>query len=579
MRMICSEMITSEEYQDFIFENNPRIFDIEDFTAEEICINRIDENWSVGYGRLQNGKQLTVSDIGYQTIPKLYGLMDVSAMEEAGIINTLNQPFLNLDGSGVLIGIIDTGVDYRLDILKRSPVNTKIEIMWDQSVNKDNSEVREILGWQNYYGSFYTENNINEALRAYEEGNNPYDYVNVRDENGHGTIVAGLACGNSDDDFTGAAPGASLAIVKLKKAKKYLREFYKIKDSAEAYEETDIMMGVKFLADYAAYRRLPLVILCTLCTGSGPRNGETPLGSVLAGMARQSRVAVITAMGNEGNSRGHVSGIIRGRQTPSVIELNTGNNEKGYVLELWSAGNDIFSVAVISPSGETTGRIPARAGISTRYRFLLENSEVAIDYRVIEPVSGYELIFMRFDNPVEGLWRIEVYSTDEVNGEFNAWLPLKQFISENTFFLNADASRTLCEPAAAGRVISVGGYNHNNNSFYIDSGRGYNVYNAVKPDIVAPAVNVYAIRPGNIGERVSGTSVAAAITAGAAAILLQYGIEYGNSITIGTSEIKNILIRGARRQNETIQVMEYPNNSWGYGILDLYNSLINIRVT
>ena len=91
-----------------------------------------------------------------------------------------------------------------------------------------------------------------------EEGENYRAIVPEVDETGHGTFVAGIAAS--------AAPEAELAVVKLKPAKKYLKNFFLVDDKNDVYEETDMMLGVRFLLDYATKNNKPLVILVSLCT-------------------------------------------------------------------------------------------------------------------------------------------------------------------------------------------------------------------------------------------------------------------------------------------------------------------------
>lgn len=280
-------------------------------------------------------------------------------------------------------------------------------------------------------------------------------------------------------------------------------------------------------------------------------------------------------MGNEANNRTHVSGVAASNTEGSQIEISVGSNEKGFVLEIWADSLDVLSVSITSPSGENIPRIPARLGSSSIFNFLLEQSQVSVDYRVVETVSGYEVIFMRFINPAEGIWKIDVYSLTNIVGSYNAWLPLKQFMTGDTFFLQSDPSTTLTEPSAAERVISVGAYNHVTGASYISSGRGYTANNLVKPDFVAPGVDVYGVKAGGGYTRRTGTSVAAAHAAGAAALLLTWGVYYKNLPYMGTSEVKSMLIRGAVRDNNIL----YPDNVYGYGKLNAIEAFIRMRIT
>lgn len=563
----CNELIISEEARDYIVEQDSSYF--KQLTQMEgICLKCVNDTWCLLYTENIAAQEIRIGREGYYSIPKLYGLMDTTSFDESGITATLNQPFLNVRGQGVVIGFVDTGIDYLLDDFQFARGQTKIAAIWDQTIQQEQENLFD-------YGTVYTREDINRALQAKNAGNDPYEIVPSRDTNGHGTFLAGVAAASRTNTYMGAAPDSELIMVKLKPAKKYLKDFYLINEQAEAYSETDIMAGVRFLQYYAEMENKPLVICIGLGTGSGPRTGGVPLSDFLNYMAKQVNTVVVTCMGNEANNRTHVSGRAVSSTEGSQIEISIGANERGFALEIWADSQDVLSVSITSPSGENIPRVPARLGTSSIFNFLLEQSQVSVDYRVVEKVSGYEVIFMRFVTPAQGIWKVDVYSLTNIAGSYNAWLPLKQFMTGDTFFLQSEPSTTLTEPSAAERVISVGAYNHVTGAVYISSGRGYTANNMVKPDFVAPGVDVYGVKAGGGYTSRTGTSVAAAHTAGAAALLLTWGVFYKNLPYMGTNEVKSILIRGAKRDSNTL----YPDNVYGYGKLDLMESFIIIRTT
>lgn len=536
-----------------------------------ICLQCINDTWCLLYVKDADRGEVSIERNGYYSIPKLYALTDTTSFDQSGITATLNQPFLNVRGQGVIIGFVDTGIDYLLDDFQFARGRSKIAAIWDQTIQQENYERDSIFS----YGTVYTRDDIDRALQAREQGKDPYETVPSRDTNGHGTFLAGVAAASKTENYMGAAPDSEIVMVKLKPAKQYLRDFFMINEKAEAYSETDIMAGVRFLQVYARKESKPLVICIGLGTGSGPRTGGMPLSSYLNYIAEQVNIVVVTPTGNEANNRGHVSGVAASNTEGSEIEINVGANERGFAMEIWAESQDILSVSITSPSGEIIPRIPARLGTSSIFNFLLEQSQLTVDYRVVETISGYEVIFMRFINPAQGIWKIDVYSLTNIVGSYNAWLPLKEFLTGDTFFLQSDPSTTLTEPSAAERVISVGAYNHVTGAAYISSGRGYTANDMVKPDLVAPGVDVYGVKAGGGYTRKTGTSIAAAHTAGAAALLLTWGVFYKNLPYMGNNEVKSILIRGAVRDNNVV----YPDNVYGYGKLDLMESFIKIRTT
>ncbi len=579
----CSSLIVSEETGDYIIESNSLYFE-QIQRQDGVCISCVNDTWCILYTNYPGSRNINIQQ-GYYSVPKLYGLMDTTSFDASGITATLNQPLLNVRGQGVLIGFLDTGIDYLREDFKMSGGRTRIAAVWDQTIQSGNYEedTGEAAGTEQYdrkqaqgmvqYGTVYTREDINAALAAEREGQNPYDIVPSRDENGHGTFLAGVAAASETADYIGAAPDAEILMVKLKPAKKYLRDFYLLPERVEAYSETDMMMGVRFLQQYAIREKKPLVICVGLGTASGSRTGALPFADLLNTLARQVNTVVVTCTGNEANNRTHTSGLAVSDTEPSEIEITVGAGERGFVMEIWAESLDILSVAITSPSGERIPRIPARIDTGGVYNFLLERSQVAVDYRVVESASGYEVIFMRFINPAQGIWKIHVYSLTNIVGRYNAWLPLKQFLSGDTYFLNSNPSTTLTEPGAAERVISVGAYNHITDASYAASGRGYTATGLIKPDFVAPGVDVYGVRAGGGYTTRTGTSVAAAHAAGAAALLLTWGVTDGNLPYMGTNEVKSVLIRGAKRENNTV----YPNNIYGYGKMDVIEAFNKLR--
>ena len=258
------------------------------------------------------------------------------------------------------------------------------------------------------------------------------------------------------------------------------------------------------------------------------------------------------------------------------VEIRVGENESGFVLELWGNTPDLFSVSFISPLGESVPRISARKGVSQQVNFLLEGTTINVDYSLVEAGNGEELVLMRFVNPSPGIWTIRVYGSNILNGNFNIWGNLRQFVNSETFFLKPNPEITLTAPASAERVITVGGYDSNSGAFFPRSGRGFTNDNNVKPDFVAPAVNVFgpevgrsAVLSGGFTRR-TGTSVAAALTAGCCAQMFEWGLVKRNDIYMRGTYIKSYLIRGADRDRE----ITYPSRQWGYGKLDVFSSFL-----
>lgn len=557
----CKEQVYSNDYFDFVVPYGEAY----SVSPPGTCIQRIDEDYDILYYARAGLPPLSLGAYTYSVIPKCFGLLDQTALEVSGILRMQNQPALQLLGTGVLMGFIDTGIDYTNPIFRYADGNSRIVSLWDQTI-QDGTPPMGI-----FYGANYNQADINRAL----ESENPYEIVPSRDTNGHGTFLAGVACGSLDieNDFIGAAPDAQIAVVKLKEAKQYLKDFFFVKDGVPAFQENDIMMAVAYLDGLANSLNLPLVICIGVGSANGSRAGNSFLSTYLNLICGRRKRSVVVATGNEAGVRHHYFGQLTVNREYEDVEINVSSGTKGFFVELWAGAPELFEVAVTSPTGEELPRVPVREGTTTSYDFIFERTTVTVDYRIEARRTGSLLVYLRFINPREGIWRIRVYPENIVDGGYNMWLPLEQFTSGDVFFLRSNPDTTLTIPSSATQVISVGAYSAENNGMFPDSGRGYLVTGEVKPEFVAPGVNVYG--PGARGNyvRQTGTSVAAAITAGAVAQIMQWAIVDRNSPVISNAGIKNMLIRGAGKPIQR----DFPNPEWGYGTLNVYTSFEMLR--
>lgn len=520
----------------------------------------------------------------YYMIPSLFSPLDYNAMEASGVLSAFNSPALNNQGKGVLIGLVDTGIDYRSPLFQNPDGTTRIAGIWDQSVPIEEDVLP--AGVPDYYpmggssyGTEYTREQINEALAS----DDPLSLVPTQDTIGHGTFLAGLAAGSSipQENFTGAAPEAELAVVKLKPAKKYLRDFYLIPSDAPAFQENDIMMGIKYLRMMADRLKKPLVILLAMGSNSGSHIGTSPLSQVTQNYSGFFGIITVIAGGNETGAAHHFYASIPAGTEYEDVEIRVGKEEaeRGFVLELWAADADTYTVGFISPSGERISRIPIIANNETSIPFLLDATTITVNYQLIEAESGSQLIFMRFQTPAAGIWTVRVYNTQRFKGTFHMWLPVQGMISEETVFLRPDPYSTITVPGNSRLPITVGAYDTSTGGIYIHSSRGFTPNQIVKPELAAPGVNILGPsvgrKPGSDTPMTTrtGTSAAAAITAGAAANLLGWGIVEGNYPTMSEASVKSYLIRGAQRN----PALTYPNREFGYGTLDLFQTFLRLR--
>ncbi len=509
----------------------------------------------------------TIVQLGYSVMPSLFGLISEASLEASGIIRLRNIPNLNLRGQGVLIGIIDSGIDYRNPIFRYADGTTKIAAIWDQTIISDNYPA------DTYYGTEYSREQINEALQSED----PLSIVPVTDEIGHGTMIAGIAAGNEvpDSGFSGVAPDAELVVVKLKQAKRYLREFFLVPEDVPCYQENDILFAIDYILQVSVNLNRPMAVCIALGTSQGAHDGRGTLSSYLSLQAERIGYSFLVAAGNEGNARRHFLGVIDPNVGKDTIELSVAENESGFTMEIWGNSPGVFSIDIQSPSGEYVPQIIPRLDENRDITFIFDRTEIIIDYQIVESQSGDQLILIRLKNPSPGIWRIGVYGRGILATGFNAWLPMGNFISDDTYFIRSNPYTTILSLGNARVPITVTAYNIEDDSLYLNASRGYTRIGVVKPEIAAPGVNILAPTPEQGFARVTGTSASAAHATGVAAMMLEWAVVRRNQPNFNTVDMKIFMIRGARRELD----IQYPNRDWGYGILDIYNIFDTLRAS
>ncbi|MDE6845694.1 MAG: S8 family peptidase [Lachnospiraceae bacterium] len=554
--MDCRDKILSNEYADLITD-----YVVADqmlgTLPVDFCFHGIDESYGVVNVNRSMMPPMSIGYYGYSAIPVLYGLMQIGNdlfnpenLAATGSIRVQNPP-LSLQGNGVIIGFIDTGIRYQLDVFRREDGTSRIMAIWDQTI-QDGEPPEGFL-----YGTEYTRADIDRALQVDE----PELIVPSTDENGHGTQMASVAAGsilNQGLTFRGAAPQADIAVVKLKGAKQYLRDYYLIADDAVAFQENDIMEAVKYLERMAIALHRPVVIVLGIGTNLGSHNGTSPLAAYLNTVAGRRSRAVVVCGGNEGDKEHHYENTV-----PDVVEIRVAEETKGFCLELWGTLPDIYAIRVRSPGGETSQEIDFRSREDREINFIFEPTRIVVSNLVVERDAGEQLIFFRFENPTPGIWNLRVFPSEGEQrgmGIFHLWLPITDFLETSVTFLTPNPDVTLTEPSNAERVITISAYNGLSGSWFPQSGRGFTKGGNIKPDLAAPGVQVSTV----LGTH-TGSSLAAAIAAGCVAQFMEWAVVDGNTPTVESRGIKSYLIRGADRSENIV----YPDNRWGFGKLDI----------
>lgn len=441
----------------------------------------------------------------------------------------------NLTGEGILVGFLDTGIDYTHNAFKDADGNTRIEYIYDLE-----------------NGIIYDKNKINEALKAED----PFSIVPEIDLSGHGTHVAGIACagGKINYDNYGVAYKSSIAMVKITG-----------ENSLRAALSTQLMRGLKFLMDKSNEINKPLVVNISLSTNDGSHNGSSLLEKYIQTFTQLQKAVIVVAAGNEGNSAHHVGGKMKKEED---LDLNIGAGEKSIKLDFYKPVLVDVSVEVISPTGISTG--PMELSESYKERFV--GREKIIVYSTgpkpfdIQGQTTISILPLG-DAITSGGWRIIVRKLNNYEGYFDIWLPISEGLNEKTRFLQPDVYNTLGIPATVEGVISVGSYNFLNNNLSAFSGRGViRPEWLIKPDLVAPGENILSTVEEQGFDTKSGTSMAAPQVAGICALLFEWGIIKNNDPFLYGERIKYYLIKGAKR---TLFGEAYPNPDLGYGFVCL----------
>ncbi len=520
--------------------------------------------YTICYARIEDYLQMTeyMGTDFINTVPKVMGLTDTASLEASGILQVQEQPFLNLKGQNVLMGFVDTGIDYTQPVFRYEDGTSKIQYIYDQSVPGVPPEGFPL-------GTEYTNEQINAALAS----ENPYDIVPQRDVAGHGTFLASVAAGRPIDNFVGAAPDSEIIMVKLKKAYPfYLERFCVPPEQENAFSSASVMLGIEYILQKAQELNRPAVICIGLGSNYDSHDGFGAIEEYLCNVSNIPGVCICISIGNESQSRHHFSQQITQGTPPTNIDIRVGDNAGNIYMVITNNICDRISVSLRSPTGEVINRVPAISGYTLTTRLILENASVSISYYFPLEGSGDQITIVRLLDATPGVWTITVYGDIIINGSINAWLPITGFVSPTVEFLSSDPYNTITSPATGFGAIRCGAYNSLRSSLYPRSSWGPTRLSPDAPDLVAPGFQVGGYYPTGYGT-MDGTSAATAITAGACALMLQWGIVEGNDLGFCTPVIRAFLIRGCSRTD----LIEYPNPQWGYGALNLLQTFSYMR--
>ncbi len=486
-----------------------------------------------------------LSEIEYIEKPKRL-FFQITNGKRVSCINPVQQTPFSLYGNGVLLGIVDSGIDYSLPEFRNGDGTTRIRMLWDQTISGNPPD-----GYAR--GTEYTREQINEALMA-ETLEERRMLVPSVDNTGHGTAVAGIAAT--------IASKADLIVVKMG-----------VSRENGFPRTTELMLGVDYIIRKALEFQMPVAVNISFGNTYGAHDGTSLLERFLDDISNFWKSVICVGNGNEGTTAGHISGnLIMGEDTE--VALGVQMNEPTINVQIWKSYAEEVDISIVNPSGVRVGPIQEILGTQ---RFVLGGTKILLYYGEPSPFSVRQEIFLDFlpQNTYisSGEWRIILTPRKIISGAYQMWLPVQSALNIGTAFLNPTSTTTLTIPATAGRVISVGAYDARTFTYADFSGRGptagFEGTGAFKPDIAAPGVNVVTVEVGGGNIQVSGTSFAVPFVTGSAALLMEWGIVKENDPYLYGEKVKAYLRRGARRLPG---FQEWPNNEVGYGALCVRDS-------
>lgn len=506
--------------------------------------------------------------ITYMEKPKQL-FFEVNQGKQASCITTLQTRLPELTGRGTLIGIIDSGIDYAHPDFQLTNGDTRIVSLWDQTI-PSNSVTNALtptstLSAPDGYslGTLFTPDIINLALNAPNEQER-YNICPSRDTSGHGTHVSGIAAGNgraSDGVYRGIAYEAELLIVKLG-----------IPGPTSFPSTSLLMMGLDFCVRESLRRNQPLALNLSFGNTYGSHSGSSLLETYLDSVSELGRISIIVGSGNEGASSGHIGGYLSPNQV-ETIEFSVSDFSTSLNIQLWKNYWDEFTVILTPPIG-TGVTIPSEPG-SWRYSF--GDTEVYSYNGEPTPYTPFQEIYLDFI-PADtyltpGVWTLRLIPQNLRSGLWDMWLPSSAIRNEATAFLLPTPETTLTIPSTAVRAITVGAYDSRQNTIAAFSGRGFTWNNQlIKPDLIAPGVDIISCSPGGGYETRTGTSMATPFVTGTASLLMQWGLIQGNDLFLYGEKMRAYLINGTR---PLPGFTTYPNPQTGWGALCAFDSLFS----
>nr|WP_286674329.1 S8 family peptidase [Clostridium sp. ZBS15] len=502
-----------------------------------------------------------VPEIIFVDFRAMFVLQDISPNSVDNINVIKINPYLNLTGKNVLVGIVDTGIDYLNEEFIREDGTSRIINIWDQSI-REKSNIDNSL----YIGESYSNEQINNAINAYKNNEDPYKIVPSKDEIGHGTKVAGIIGARGyNPQFKGIAENSDFVVVKLFESTNFKKTLVENRISPiPVYNASEVLYAIEYLKNFAIRVKKPMVIYLGVGSTEGSHDGMNLISRYVSSISSIRGIVIVTGVGNEGDSQCHTSGYIKNVNDVKTVELKISKELKYFSFKIWVQKPNRASLTIISPTGESSKLIKSKIGKSQKFNFVFVNTTVNVDYYTPEYYTGHEVIDISFNAIKPGIWKFELLGEYITNGRFDIWLQPKITLPENTIFLEPSPLNTLTIPSTAFNTVTTSYYG-NDNALIAASGKGFNTNNAINPDIATIGINILTTQVSGGTSLLSGSSAATAIVAGVCALLLEWAIINKNDPAIYSKKVRSYLMHGAYRN----KIFTFPNEETGYGDLDL----------
>lgn len=462
-----------------------------------------------------------------------------------------------LTGKGVIVGITDTGIDWRHGDFKNPDGTTRILFIWDQFLR--GAGITPPAGFN--YGAEFTAQQINSGA------------VSHRDADGHGTHVASIAAGNglsTGGVYAGMAPDADIIAVRGGL----------ISPLDGGASSGGFLDGYAYIRGKAEALGKRHVINTSFGTTLGPHDGSTLYEQAINANVAQGSI-ITNSAGNYAQNAWHAEAIVP-PQGEVVLEFNAPANanipDDELQIDIWYNSNDRIDVEVAGPNIDYLNKIPANGADF----FDTADGYVSVISIVNSPLNGDNQIFIQMDHTgsaaseiASGVWRIRFTPSAGNNlpdgGEIDAWTER----DDNATFRNfVDTQETINYPSTADSVIAVASYDNASGALSNFSSLGPRRDGVNKPDIAAIGGSVIAAlssftSDSPVGDsahvRFSGTSMSAPHVCGAIALMLQA------DSTLTPAQVRKLLYQAARADQQTGAV---PNHRWGHGKLDIFTPLL-----